>query len=287
MKIAIIPNSDKQQAIEYAMEIIDFLSEYDSVFSVPREFSSKLVGDNITYYKTNRETTAHSDITIAIGGDATIIRAAKHAAELRKPILGVNFGRVGFVANLEPSDISLLSRLFSGDYIIDERMMLEVTVKNGDREITLGGLNDVTVSRGATSRMIELEVSLNGEFTNSYRADGLIVSTPTGSTAYSLAAGGPVLEPHMKCLMLTPICPHSLFSRSILIPDDYLAEIKPADGCEEEIFVTMDGTQSVRLEHGGYILVKKAAITANFIKLNNKNFYRIVSDKLNERRNQP
>ncbi len=287
MRIAVIPNSDKQQAIEYAMEIIDFLSEYDSLFSVPEEFSSKLVGDKITYYKTNRETTAHSDLTIAIGGDATIIRAAKHAAELHKPILGVNFGRVGFVANLEPSDISLLSRLFSGDYIIDERMMLEVTVKNGDREVTLDGLNDVTVSRGATSRMIELEVALNGEFTNSYRADGLIVSTPTGSTAYSLAAGGPVIEPHMKCLMLTPICPHSLFARSILIPDDYLAEIKPAHGCDEEIFVTMDGTQSVRLEHGGYILVKKAAITANFIKLNNKNFYRIVSDKLNERRNQP
>lgn len=284
MKIAIIPNSDKEKAIEYAKNIIDFLSDYDSEFSVPSEFSNKFSSDNIKFFDSHHQLVEHSETVIAIGGDGTIIHAAKYAAQLHKPVLGVNFGRVGFVANLEPNDLHLLSKLFDGDYIIDERMMFEVTAVCGNKEISMYALNDVTVSRGALSRMVELSVHLNDEFINSYRADGLILSTPTGSTAYSLSAGGPVIEPHMKCILLTPICPHSLFSRSVLFSDDSEVTITPCKNCSEDVYVTVDGTNSFKLEHNDRVTVKKAALTANFIKLNNKNFYRILNDKLNERR---
>ncbi len=285
MKIAIIPNSIKYEAADHANEIIGFLSSFDCEFSVPEEFSQTVAGDSVEYFPNNFEAVRNSDLVIAIGGDGTIIHNAKHAAVLGKPILGVNCGRVGFVANLEPSELSLLAKIFDKSYSVDDRMMLEVTVNyNGGTQV-LYALNDVTVSKGSVSRMVELDVSLNGEFINSYRADGLIASTPTGSTAYALSAGGPVIEPHMKCILLTPICPHSLFSRSVLFSDDSVVSIFPNEKCGEEIFVTVDGINSYRIGKNGSVEVRKALLTADFIKLNNKNFYRILNDKLNERRN--
>lgn len=286
MRIALIPNSDKEKAIEYARDILDFLQIYDTEFLIPAEFSNKFSAQyDIAYCENRRSIIADSDIVIAIGGDGTIIHAAKYAAELHKPVLGVNCGRVGFVANMEPTELPLLAKLFSGEYILDERMMLEASISKGDNVTSLYALNDVTVSRGALSRMIELSVQLNGEFINSYRADGLLLSTPTGSTAYSLSAGGPVIEPHMKCILLTPICPHSLFSRSVLFSDDSCVDIIPKIEDDDDIYVSVDGVKSIKLEQGDFITVKKAELTANFIKLNNKNFYRILNDKLNERRN--
>lgn len=285
MKIAIIPNSDKKKAIQYAGEIINIISEFNYEFSVPEQFASYLKSDKIEYYTHNYDVVNNSDLVIAIGGDGTIINIAKHAAVLHKPILGVNCGRVGFVANLEPTELSQLPRLLNCDYTIDGRMMLEVVISCKGVNKIIYALNDVTISRGALSRMVELDVQLNGEFINSYRADGLIFSTPTGSTAYSLSAGGPVIEPHMKCILLTPICPHSLFSRSVLFSDDSELTILPHDNCDEQIFITVDGMHSVKIEKGDRLTVRKSKLTANFIKLNNKNFYRILNDKLNERRN--
>lgn len=284
MKIAIIPNSDKEKAVTYSREIIKYLEPYNSVFCIPKIFEGIFGSNGITYYAGNKEAVLNSDLVVAIGGDGTIIHAAKDAAEFQKPVLGVNCGRVGFVANLEPDDFSLLPRIFSGDYIVDERMMLEVSVKSGGNTVVMYALNDVSVTRGALSRMVELNVLFNSEFINSYRADGLILSTPTGSTAYSLSAGGPVIEPHMKCILLTPVCPHSLFSRSVLFSDDSVVTIEPSGDCNGEIYVSVDGVNSVKLEQNSSVTVRKSKLTANFIKLNNKNFYRILNDKLNERR---
>ncbi len=285
MNIAIIPNSNKDKAIEYAVKITEFLADYNCKFSIPGEFSETVKSDKAEYLPNHLETVKNADLVIAVGGDGTIIHAAKHAAPLDKPILGVNCGRVGFVANLEPTEISLLSKLFDGEYVVDDRMMLEITVDHAGERKTFYALNDVTVSKGSVSRMIELNVHLNGELINSYRADGLIFSTPTGSTAYSLSAGGPVIEPHMKCILLTPICPQSLFSRSVLFSDDSEVTVFQHERCDEDVFVTVDGTNSLKLGRNDSITVGKAKVTANFIKLNNKNFYRILNDKLNERRN--
>lgn len=284
MKIAVMPNAEKDMAIEYAAQIIEILSEYNTSFTMSSEFEDVVTGHNISYFDTHAETVANSDLVIAVGGDGTIIHIAKHAALLHKPILGVNCGRVGFVANLEPAQLHLLPKLLDESYTIDERMLLEVEVSSGGKRETLFALNDVTVTRGSLSTMIELDVQLNGEFINTYRADGIILATPTGSTAYSLSAGGPVIEPHMKCILLTPICPHSLFSRSVLFSDDSLVTICPHDGRSKETYATVDGIHSFKIENDDYITVKKSNLTASFIKLNNKNFYRILNDKLNERR---
>ena len=283
MKIAIIPYPGKRLATEYACRIIDYLSSYDCTFSIPSRFSCFIKSSKAEFYKDEFETVKHSDIAVSIGGDGTIIHTAKDAALLGKPVLGVNCGRVGFVAGLEPSELDLLTKLFEGNYTVDERMMLEVSViQNGVLKKSYA-LNDVTVTHGAVSRMIDLDVHLNDEFITEYRSDGLILSTPTGSTAYSLSAGGPVIEPHMKCILLTPICPHSLFSRSVLFSDDSKVTIYRGRDSRENPFVTIDGRSSEAIGESDSIIVKKADISARFIKLYHKNFYRILSDKLNER----
>lgn len=284
MNIAIIPNSEKDKAIEYAVKIIEFLSDYECGFSVPEEFREAVKSEKAEYFPNHFTTVKNSDMVIAIGGDGTIIHVAKHAAVLQKPVLGVNCGRVGFVANLEPTELSLLSRLFDRNYTVDNRMLLEVAINHEGKTETLYALNDAAISKGSVSRMVELNVHLNDELINSYRADGLVFSTPTGSTAYSLSAGGPVIEPHMKCILLTPICPQSLFSRSVLFSDDSQLTIFPHENCDAEIFATVDGIHSFRIGKNDSVTVKKAELTADFIKLNNKNFYRILNDKLNERR---
>ncbi len=284
MKIALMPNAEKDKAIENAHRIIDILSYYGTDFTMHSDLSGCFSHDNISFYGNHSEAVANSDLVIAVGGDGTIIHMAKHAAEYNKPVLGVNCGRIGFVANLEPAQLNLLPDLLTGEYPIDERMLFEVDIEQNGTHEALYALNDVTVTRGSLSTMVELDVMLNGEFINSYRADGIILATPTGSTAYSLSAGGPVIEPHMKCILLTPICPHSLFSRSILFSDDSLVSIRPHQGYSKEIYATIDGIRSFKIEKEDSVTVRKSEQTVRFIKLTNKNFYRILSDKLNERR---
>ena len=279
-----MPNSEKDRAIENAQRIIDILSYYDTVFSMHSKFRNDFSLGNISFYDNHSDAVANSDMVIAVGGDGTIIHMAKHAAEYNKPILGVNCGRIGFVANLEPAQLDQLPKLLTGEYQIDERMMFEVDINQCGNHRQLYALNDVTVTRGSLSTMVELDVMLNSEFINSYRADGVILATPTGSTAYSLSAGGPVIEPHMKCILLTPICPHSLFSRSILFSDDSQVTIRPHDGYNKEIYATIDGIRSFKIETDDSITVSRSSQAVRFIKLTNKNFYRILSDKLNERR---
>ena len=280
---AIIPYQGKRLASEYACKIIGILSQLGCSFTVPESFAEAVKGERVRYFGSEFETVENADIAISIGGDGTIIHTAKDAAVLGKPVLGVNCGRLGFVAGLEPSELESVSRLLSGDYTVDERMMLEISVIKQNETHCAYALNDVTVTNGAVSRMIDLDVLLNGEFITSYRADGLILATPTGSTAYSLSAGGPVIEPHMKCILLTPICPHSLFSRSVLFSDDSEVTILKGKESRENPYVTIDGRMSEPICSGDRIVVRKAAISARFIRLNSKNFYTILNDKLNER----
>lgn len=283
MRIAIIPYSGKKLAEEYACGIIRYLSGYGCKFTVPQRFRYTVAGDRVEYVENDFCAVEQADLAVSLGGDGTIIHTAKDAAVLGKPVLGVNCGRVGFVAGLEPSDMHELKRLLDGSYTVDERMMLEISLNKNGSIHRAYALNDMTVTNGAVSRMIDLDVQLNGEFITSYRADGVILATPTGSTAYSLSAGGPVIEPHMKCILLTPICPHSLFSRSILFSDD--SEVTITKGAESrgDLCASIDGRENEQIGKNDSITVRKADISAKFIKLGNKNFYRILNDKLNER----
>ena len=228
------------------------------------------------------------DLLLAIGGDGTIIHAARHAAPLDKPLLGINMGRLGFVAELEPNELDMLSRLTDGDYNIEKRMMLKIVHKSGDKLTELHAMNDAVISRGSLSRLIDIDVSLAGErgYICTYRADGLIFSTPTGSSAYSLAAGGPVVEPAMKCILMTPVCSHSLFARPVVF--SHHSEISVSASCDDgtHVYVTMDGIKTVTIKKEDTIFISCSQTETEFIKLKDKTFYRVLKDKFNEKGRQ-
>lgn len=284
MKVAILPNLDKPKAQEYTSKIIQKLFSLGAHVLMYNKYQPHFSMEQIVFYPDFYEMLDFCDIVITIGGDGTIIHAAKHAAMADKPVLGVNLGRIGFVAGLEKEELDKLSLLTTGAYNIEERMMLEVSYTHDGETETMIALNDAVISKGALSRIIDLNVSFNGNKICHYRADGLIVSTPTGSTAYSLSAGGPVVEPTMKCILLTPICTHSLFSRSVLFGEDASLTVTASARDESEVYLTIDGERSIHLEEGDSVSIRRAMINVNLIQLKDMDFYEVLGEKLLERR---
>ena len=218
----------------------------------------------------------------AVGGDGTIIQVAKGAAQYGKAVLGINVGRLGFVATLERHELDQLEKLVQGAYTVEKRMMLDVSIGGEERHYSV--LNDAVLSRGTYSHILDLEVLLNNESICNYRADGLIVSTPTGSTAYFLSAGGPVVDPSLDCIGLVPICPHSLFTRPVVFGGEATLCARAHCGSEEEILLSLDGETILPIHSAVPVTIRRSPLTAGIIRLNHKNFYQVVNDKLAERR---
>lgn len=283
LNFAIVPNPTKEGAPICTRRVADILLKNGGVPMLLEKYKKYVPDGGARLYKSMDALITASDIVITVGGDGTIISVAKYAAAAEKPLLGINLGRLGFVAGLEPNQLCELSRLFTGDYQCEDRMMLKATVVKGGEEKVYYALNDVTVSRGSLSRIIDLTVSLNDEEISEYRADGLLFSTPTGSTAYSLSAGGPVIQPHMQCILLTPVCPHSLFSRSVLFCDQSRLTVRVEDQDNAEVYLTVDGQDSEKISSGDRIRIEKAEITTKLIFLYDKSFYRVLSEKLSHR----
>lgn len=223
-----------------------------------------------------------ADIVLAFGGDGTLIHAAKYAAQFDRAVLGVNCGHLGFMAGLEANELSRLSALISGDYSTQSRMMLEVTLHSADGDRVVYALNEAVISRGSLSRMIGLEVLSDDRPVVSYRADGVIVATPTGSTAYSLSAGGPIIDPSVNCLLLTPICPHSLHARSYIFGEDATLTVKP-QGEERDVFLTVDGEEAIAVSPEDTITVRRSERTARMICIKPTAFYEVLNQKLIDR----
>ena len=287
MKIAVITNTLKSDALGFQPKVIEKLTELGIT---PVMLDSSQITDNqysnkIEYYSSHSDVVKNCDILITIGGDGTIIHMARHAAEYNKPLLGINFGRVGFVATLEPNQLDSLSNLLTGKYFSEQRMLLKVTVETPDNANILYAINDAVISRGSMSRMMDLSVSVNGKKTCQYRADGIIFSTPTGSTAYSLSAGGPVICPDMECILLTPICSHSLFSRSVIFKhnDKLTAQAVTGEGFDSEAFLTVDGQYYLSLNKDARVTVEKYEKSFTLISMEPQNFYTVLNNKLNER----
>ena len=219
-----------------------------------------------------------SDMVIALGGDGTIIRASKAAAVHGIAVCGVNLGRIGFLAAVEPEEIKQAAeKLLAGDYIVEERMMLEAEIFAGGEKKFVRALNDLTVSRGNCHKMIDVYVESGGDPLDKFRADGVIVSTPTGSTAYSLSAGGPVVAPLMEAFLITPVCPYDLQSRSLVLTADEVLRIK-AKG-KRPASIEADGAEICELSEGDYIDVKKSPMKAKIIKLNERSFIHTLRKK--------
>ena len=216
MKIAVVVNLSKAKAISCAKEIaILFLGENAEVVMLS-ECRPFYKGINISYVDTIDELFSMCDAAVTAGGDGTIIHAAKYAAVNNVPLIGVNVGRLGFAADLEPDDIGRLKKLVSGEYTTEKRILLDVEVNKGNKTNHYLAVNDAVIARGQLSKIIDINLYLDDEWIAKYRADGLLFATPTGSTAYSLSAGGPVVAPQADCIIATPVCPHSLHSRSVL-----------------------------------------------------------------------
>jgi NAD+ kinase len=220
---------------------------------------------------------------LVFGGDGTILNSGRLAAASGVPLLGINLGRLGFLSEVDVPNIQLgLESIISKDYHIEERMMIEAAVIRKGREVARHiALNDAVITKGAFARLIYLELRVSGESVGTYPADGLIVSTPTGSTAYSLSAGGPVVTPDLDLMLITPICTHALWARPIIVSPSSIIEIELVSSMEE-VMLTMDGQQGLQLEKHDRIIITQAPYKVKFIKLESRNFFRVLKQKMRE-----
>lgn len=222
-----------------------------------------------------------ADLMVVLGGDGSIIHVAKKAAAYGIPVLGINGGTVGFIAGLEMHQLDRLPRLLDGRYIVEPRMMLDVTVTRPQEMLQFTALNEVVVSHGSLSRLIQLEIYSGEDPVITYRADGVIIATPTGSTAYSLSAGGPIVDPSLHCLLLTPICPHAMHTRPYLFSDTTQLSVRAG----AEAYLTVDSEQAVALTAEDRVTVRRHATDARLISLKEEDaFYDILTKKLIDRR---
>jgi len=230
---------------------------------------------------TQAELAGQVDLILMLGGYGTMIATARMIGDTEVPVLGVNYGGLGYLAEFRIEELfAALESILAGNYKLQQRLMLSIELRRGEKIVTGNRvLNDAVVNKSALARIIEIETYLNEQFVNSFRADGLIVSTPTGSTAYNLSAGGPVIFPSMNAVVITPICPFTLSNRPIVVPDDSLIEVRLKTG-NEEVALTLDGQVGFPLQVGDRIVIRKSNTTFNLIQPANRNYFDVLRDKL-------
>jgi NAD+ kinase len=244
--------------------------EVDRGFALPRD---------MRFSRLDREIQG-ADAVICFGGDGTILHMAKFATRHGVPILGVNIGTMGFIAELEAGELHQLKRLANNDFAVDSRMMLDVTVAR-DRDIIFHDicLNDVVITKNSVARIVNLNVSCDGIQAMDMAGDGVIVATPTGSTAYSLSAGGPIMEPETRSVLVTPICAHDMASRSMVVSDKRTVQITLTKNARRNAFLSVDGGRSIKLNMGDVATVKRSSMETKLIRLKDRSFYEIVNQK--------
>lgn len=249
--------------------------EVDKSYDLPKD---------LRFSRLDREI-ADADLIICFGGDGTILHMSKTATRAGIPILGVNIGTMGFMAELESGELEQLKRLATGDYTIDKRMMLDVTVFR-DRDIIFHDicLNDVVITKGAVARIVHLAVECDGVEAMECGGDGVIVATPTGSTAYSLSAGGPIVEPAAHSILVTPICAHDVGSRCMVASDQRVITVKLTRNARRNAYLSVDGGKSVRLSMGDVTTIKKSRLETSLVRLNDRSFYDVVNQKFRDNR---
>lgn len=284
MKISIFPNFNNDGVLQTCEEICKELDKLGVEYSVAKCNESDETGTLPLFFDTN-ELIENCDIVIVVGGDGTTLNVAKAASLHNKLTLGINAGRLGFMSGLERDELSLLNRLVSGEYEVEERMMINARLMSENGVQNFICLNDAVITRGDLARLIDVTVKSDGRVITKNRADGMIIATPTGSTAYSMAAGGPVVSPDNSCFVVTPICPHSLVNRSIVFSSDKELEITVENDKNNTSYLSIDGEKSVTVTKNSKIIISKSEYVAKLIKIKPDSFYEILNKKLLERRN--
>ncbi len=278
MNIAVIPNIHKDMGLVTTKRVIRAIGKnanvlMDSMYNTG-QFEARFSAGNVL---------ESADAVIVLGGDGTILQVASECAKSEIPILGINLGRIGFMSEVEEEEVeNAVGRLLAGDYEIEKRMMIQTEIRrDGQIQGTFHSLNDVVVSKTADVKLISTEVYSGNEKINEYISDGLIISTPTGSTGYNLSAGGPVINPNMKLLAATPICAHMLMARPMIIPDIPAITVRMGDKVSvNEAIVTADGDNIGYIKTGDEIIISRSTYETRLIKLGTSSFYDILIKKL-------
>ena len=278
-KIAIVTNYNISDKLSAAMTVAERLSAHVNELYIPDIFKEKIFRSHnhrsFFTYTPYEDIYSKSDLVVVIGGDGVMLEAARRATPCGIPILGINMGRVGYMTELEMNELCLLEKIFTEDFYLDERAMLRVEIRSnkGQSRFSAYALNEAVIANGTTARIIDLELSDNGRLVSEYRADGIVVATPTGSTAYSLSAGGPIVDPKLSCFCVTPICPHSLVARPLVFPDSARLEIKNICVREKILHLTVDGKATFDLFFGDTVVITKAAISTKLLRIKDDDFY--------------
>ena len=285
-KVVLISNRKKNIPDDAIHAVLSKLSSLGCAVSVSEyDHSPAYGGFDVTVCKDDADLFDGASLVVVMGGDGSIIKAARKASSRGIPIVGINFGRLGFLAELEISEIDLLDGIVKGDYKTEERMMLDVEiVREGEvNKIKYPCLNEAVLSNGPISRLTGFDLYCDGDFVSHYDADGIIISTPTGSSAYSLSAGGPLVYQTMECVIATPICPHSFSLRPIVFTGDSLLEIRNAKCRKNKMFVTVDGRDNTEIFTGDVIKIRKSEYKTKLVRVKNAGFVATLRGKLEKK----
>ncbi len=278
-QVALITNFNISEKLAAAMKVVDRLCGKVERIMIPLTYKERILRSknhrSEFRYCTPEEIDREAELMIVLGGDGFMLDAARRSALSEIPILGINMGRVGYMTELEIDELELLDKVFSGDYRIDERTLLqaEVRARTGQSKFSSYALNEAAITNGSAARIVDLELSDGEELVYTYRADGLLVATPTGSTAYSLSAGGPIVDPKLSCFCVTPICPHSLLARPLVFPDTAELRIKNICTREKVLHLTLDGRATFDLYFGDTVVITKSSKTVKLIRVKEESFY--------------
>ena len=283
-RVGIVVKPHQPDALKTICGVVKWLNERGLTLvggpELERERIQQETGCNVEVFELEK-LAASVDLMLVLGGDGTMIATARMIGDTEVPVLGVNYGGLGYLAEFRIEELYVaLESILSGNYRLDKRVMLAVELLRGDEHVTRNRvLNDVVINKSALARIIEIEAYLNQQFVNSFRADGLIVSTPTGSTAYNLSAGGPVIFPSMNAVVITPICPFTLSNRPIVVPDDAVIELRLKTQ-QEDVALTLDGQVGFPLKVEDRVVIRKSRATFNLVQPTNRNYFEVLRDKL-------
>lgn len=280
MKIALIPNMTRQNTPNVTKQLLKELQGLNATVFLDEEFKGFFEEADYINFCNIEEGIEKCEIVVTVGGDGTFIKSAKASAVKNKPLLCVNAGKLAYLAGLENSELPLLKKVVNGEYETEKRMMLTATIFDsaGNELYKSNCLNDAVVSRSGKIRIVKLSIACNGAALMDYLADGVIVSTPTGSTAYSLSAGGPIIEPQIDSMLVTPVCCHSVFSRSVVLrPDSVLEILHDNSG---DAVLSCDGEEAIPIPPGAIVKIENSPLKAEFIKVKKDTFIDILNKKI-------
>jgi NAD+ kinase len=283
-RVGIVVKPHHPAALKTLCGVIDWLHQRGIALvggpEIERERIAHETGCAVEVLETDK-LAASVDLMLVLGGDGTMISTARMLGDTEVPVLGVNYGGLGYLAEFRIEELySALEAILSDNYVVEKRVMLAVELLRGDETLTHSRvLNDVVINKSALARIIEIEAYFNQQFVNSFRADGLIVSTPTGSTAYNLSAGGPVIYPTMNAVVVTPICPFTLSNRPIVVPDESLIELRLITQ-NEDVALTLDGQVGFPLKPEDKVVIRKSRTSFNLVQPMNRNYFEVLRDKL-------